>query len=612
MNYTLISDEEAMLAIIRQLPGNYLILLPDAPRFTIVEVSGQYNLTTLTKREDIIGKGVFEVFSDNPNDPDADGVKNLSASLQAVIETGESQEMHVQKWAVATPGTTEFTDKYWLPVNKPVIIGGKTAYIIHAVLDMTENQLLKLSEQYFKGLADESPFMIWRSVAGSCKYVNKAWSDFTGLSLEASLGSGHLQAFHPDDIATQRDLFYEAMLAKTAYETKYRLLRNDGETRWVMMKASPHLFDGYTTEYIGSIIDVTEQEIAKQSIEESEKQFRQMADSIIQMIWITDAKGQHEYYNQRWYDFTGTNFDHTGGDGWNQMFHPDDQAKARNRWQHSLDTGEPYEIEYRLRKFTGEYVWVLGRAAPFLDQYGTIIKWFGTCTDIHDQKLLQQQKDEFISIASHELKTPLTSLTANLQFLQRVVKSDNQPNAVIDKMLNSANNNAKKLNSLITNLLNVTSIEQGQLNLNKTKFRIGKLIEDCSEYLLTGKHTIKVCGNDAIEIEADEAKLEQVLVNLINNAVKYAPESKEIELDLAEGDHYLKVSVSDKGSGISADQLPHVFDRYYRAGHTEKHPSGMGLGLYICADIIKRHRGEIGVDSTVGRGSTFWFTIPLN
>jgi PAS domain S-box-containing protein len=144
--------------------------------------------------------------------------------------------------------------------------------------------------------------------------------------------------------------------------------------------------------------------VAKQALSETEQKFRILADTMPQMVWSTLPDGHHDYYNARWYEFTGVPEGSTDGEGWNGMFHPDDQEKAWERWEHSLRTGEPYEIEYRLRDAAGNYRWTLGRALPIRDANGSIIRWFGTCTDIHEQKLLMEQREMISQELSHRIK----------------------------------------------------------------------------------------------------------------------------------------------------------------------------------------------------------------
>ncbi|TDG34856.1 PAS domain S-box protein [Pedobacter changchengzhani] len=367
--------------------------------------------------------------------------------------------------------------------------------------------------------------------------------------------------------------------------------------------------NGETESILVLATDITEQVKARQVIEESSLEFRQMADSIIQMVWVTDANGMHEYYNKRWYDFTGSDFASSKGEGWDQMFHPDDRENAWKKWNHALETGNPYEVEYRLKNYAGEYIWVLGRAAPFYNSEGELIKWFGTCTDINEQKLLQEQKDDFISIASHELKTPVTTLKASVQLLNRLVED---PSPKVKYLIDWSNKTIDKVEKLIEDLLNASKFNHGQLHLNKTYFTLGELIEECSEHIgLEGKHTISITGNELLKIYADRDRIGQVITNFIGNAIKYAPGSQEIHIEFETLENALQVSVIDRGLGIEADKIPYLFERYYRADSSGSQYSGLGLGLYICAEIIKKHEGKIGVESEVGEGSRFWFILPI-
>lgn len=170
-----------------------------------------------------------------------------------------------------------------------------------------------------------------------------------------------------------------------------------------------------------------------------------------------------------------------------------------------------------------------------------------------------------------------------------------------------------KLTNLVGELLNTAKIEQGQLSLNKSKFLLLDIIEKCCIHLrLDDKNYIKHTGDLSLEVYADSDKIDQVLVNFVNNAVKYAKGSKEILIRVDKLEKCVKISVIDHGNGIAPENIPHLFDRYYQVNKNDDHRKGLGLGLYISAEIIKRHGGEIGVDSEVGKGSAFWFTIPID
>ena len=223
--------------------------------------------------------------------------------------------------------------------------------------------------------------------------------------------------------------------------------------------------------------------------------------------------------------------------------------------------------------------------------------------------LSEQRKDDFLSIVSHELKTPITSLKGNLQMLEKI--KGNPASPVFPKLIASCTKSVEKINMMVDDLLNMHRYSQDQLELDKTSFCIHDLMQICCNHVrLDNKHELIIEGDKDLLIYADEHRIDQVLVNFVNNAVKYAPDSRQITLKIVKADDGIKVTVTDKGPGIPEDQIPHLFDRYWRASRTSKKYTGLGLGLYICAEIIRRHNGKIGVESKLGEGSTFWFTIP--
>jgi len=179
------------------------------------------------------------------------------------------------------------------------------------------------------------------------------------------------------------------------------------------------------------------------------------------------------------------------------------------------------------------------------------------------------------------------------------------------RLIEQSARSMEKISELVEDLLNVTRIKEGQVMLTKKKFSIAGLLDECCSHLRQlGTHKLVVQGNKELQIVADENRIEQVIFNFINNAVKYAPSSREIFLTIEDLDNSVKISVRDTGPGIPPSMVPHLFDRYFRADQTGAQVSGLGLGLYISADIIRRHGGEIGVDSVEGVGTTFWFTVP--
>jgi PAS domain S-box-containing protein len=272
-----------------------------------------------------------------------------------------------------------------------------------------------------------------------------------------------------------------------------------------------------------------------------------------------------------------------------------------------------YNIIYTIQSLkdqTKRIVEATGRA--MFDAEGNVYQFSGILQDVTEEYQLQVRKDEFISVASHELKTPITSLSASIQILQKLVKTD-PASEKVPMFVNKASNNLSKLIHLLDDLLNVTKIQQGQLALNINRFDLVELIKDCCEHINpVNNYEFVFLGDNELMVYADYRRIDQVMINLIGNAIKYSPQSKRIEITINHDDERATVCVRDFGIGVNPQKLPHLFDRYYRVDAFGHQFSGLGLGLYISSEIITRHNGKIGVDSNVGSGSNFWFTIPID
>lgn len=226
---------------------------------------------------------------------------------------------------------------------------------------------------------------------------------------------------------------------------------------------------------------------------------------------------------------------------------------------------------------------------------------------------LMQKKDEFMSIASHELKTPITSIKGSLQILKRMAgKTDS--NDALNGFIEKANKQTGKLTTLVDDLLDVTKIQEGKMRLNYSQFDALAMIRECIDEAnsQSDSHRIELEGLGEMMVVGDKTRLEQVLSNFLTNAVKYSPGAEKVIVNCAIDDDQFKVRVQDFGIGIPADKRDFLFDRFYRVQESSSHFSGLGLGLYISAEIIKRHKGHVGVESEMGKGSTFWFSIPVH
>lgn len=344
----------------------------------------------------------------------------------------------------------------------------------------------------------------------------------------------------------------------------------------------------------------------------SREHFKLLADNIAPMTWTNLPNGSFNYFNQRWHDYTGLNPNESIGSGWKAALHPDDVERTMNKLDEALHSGETFEVENRYRrKSDGVYRWYLNRVTPLRNENGEIMFWVGTATDIDDQKMEIERKDEFIGVASHELKTPLTSLKGYLQLMSVTSKETMAPQT--KKFLEGAENSIYKLQHLVDDLLDVSKINAGKLTYPLEPLNLKDIVVSCMEnavnmyrsfeFIIENELDLKVSGN--------AERLEQVLMNLLSNAVKYSKSDERIIVRTSRREEWARVSVTDFGIGLNKEQRLRIFDRFYRADERKYTTGGLGMGLYISSQIINTHGGAIGVDSEPGKGSTFYFDLQL-
>ena len=271
----------------------------------------------------------------------------------------------------------------------------------------------------------------------------------------------------------------------------------------------------------------------------------------------------------------------------------------------------PSDMEYPINNLNnGQEKWVRATGRVFLDQQGNPTEYSGLFIDITEQKLDELRKNDFIGMVSHELKTPLTAITGFVQVLQRKAKKDEDNYAII--ALNKAHSQIRKMTAMINGFLNVSRLESGKLLIEKTNFSLDELLKETIEetYVSQSSHQIILNPTCEVNINADRNKIGNVLSNLISNGLKYSDNGTRIEITCKLHDTEVEIQIKDEGIGIKPEDIDKLFERYYRVqgNHTI---SGFGIGLYLSAEIIERHGGRIWAESEEGKGSVFYFTLPL-
>ena len=353
--------------------------------------------------------------------------------------------------------------------------------------------------------------------------------------------------------------------------------------------------------------DITEQKNAEEKIKYSEERFRSLAETLPQMVWVMNGDGEMEYASKSWEKYSGID---EVAEAWNYMMHPDDREWLTAFWNEAFAKGKGYQHEVRLKSKEGVYRWFYSVGEPVLDADKKVSKWVGSLTDIHEQKLKDEKKDEFIGIASHELKTPLTTVKGYLQMLERSL-GDDMTEALL--FTRKATQSVNRLSELVGELLDVSKIRLGKLNYNFTTFNFNVMVDSTIEniQITSLTHSIIKSGKISVEVTGDKDRLQQVLINLLTNAIKYSPGVQNVFITVEQENESIKVSVKDFGLGMGKESLKKIFDKYHRIEEHAVHFQGLGIGLFICYEIIQRHNGKLWAESELGKGSTFYFTLPI-
>lgn len=336
------------------------------------------------------------------------------------------------------------------------------------------------------------------------------------------------------------------------------------------------------------------------------KYLHTILESLPQIAFKANANGDITFVNNQWYKYALTT------DEFPEQ-HPSFEP-IKKQWQASIDTNTPFEYEVRIKHLeTNKYRYHLLRIIPVVKN-NAIIKWIGTFTDIEAQKQIENKKDEFMSIASHELKIPLTSIKSYIQLMNRLSYAED--NIKVLSFGEKAFSQVLKLEDLISNLLDVSKINNGNLQMQSGIVDLEALISNVvstvnDNYNSQGIHLYRFGNKITNKVLGDPYRIEQVIVNLLSNAMKYSPGSDRIVLHTEMDADKVTIIVEDFGIGISEEQQKLVFNKFYRVKESSLSFQGLGIGLYICSEIIKQHNGSYSISSVLGEGTKVQFTLPV-
>lgn len=381
---------------------------------------------------------------------------------------------------------------------------------------------------------------------------------------------------------------------------------------WSIVKATP-VFDsqGKVLYVVNVFTDITNHITIKKELRDSEERYRKLVNLSPLGIAIHQG-GKLTFINPSCVKLIGAqSTSELIGQPILKFVHPDYHELVKKRLDEMIKTGQPADlVEQKFVRMDGSIVDVEVVSIPFLYQ-GTLA-FQVIVRDITEQKRVLQEKEDFMAISSHELKTPLTSIKAFTQLLDRYFKQTDDEKAL--KYLTSMITQVDRLKNLVDDLLDVSKIQTGKLIFNEEVFIFDTVIKDIIQEVqpLTNHHKIIFENKANIRVFADKFRIGQVLTNLLTNAIKYSPNADKIIVKTTYDNNQVTLSVQDFGIGIPQNKLDKVFDRFYRVeGVKRESYPGLGLGLYISSQIMKRHNGKLWVTSKENKGSTFYFSLPI-
>lgn len=609
----------------------------------ILELANPLFLEMTGKTSLVIGRSVREAFPEMAK-------QGFITQLDRIYKSGETwtgKEVLVR----FNSSDGKQVERYLNFVDLPsrATDGSVDGILIHSI-DVTDQvrarQEIEYSNSLLSTITDNTTMgLCMMDERLQASFMNQAATDITGFTLEEVRGAPLHNFIHRRREDGSPFPVEECPINKSVPKYKRQhgeatFVHKDGHFYPVRYTASP-IFRG--RKPIGTVLeiqDISEERLAQTALRDSEENFRQLADAMPQMIWTAGPDGKVTYRNSLWYTYIGKKDVPVSDEMWAELIHPDDRDSARAAWKKAVAAASDFQTELRIRKSlrSKEYGWFLARAVPVMDKQGNVTKWFGAATDITDVRrtakrkkeletiaealreqrtqlvALNRAKDEFISLASHQLRTPATGVK---QFIGMVLEGyAGEINTDMRRFLERAYESNERQINVINDLLQVAQVDAGKVVLDREPTDMVELIrsvirEQSSRFLAREQTVSFKPRAKQLLIPADAPRLRMVLDNLIDNASKYTPHGKTIEVKMFRRKEFVCISIIDEGVGIPKADTDKIFRKFSRLDNPlSAHVGGSGLGLYWAQKIINLHQGIITVESEVNKGSMFTICLP--
>ena len=565
----------------------------------------------------------------------AEDLARVKQAAQPALNSENPRPFFVEHRILRDDGLVRWVACHGTVVHE-LLDGVRRAFrLVGTVQDITERkqteQVLRESEQRYRLLFDRNPDGVFVVAPdGRLTVVNPACEIISGYSAAELLQKNFMELCAPDQLEKTQEQFQRNLRERVYAQLETALIRKDGRRVELWIAGEPIVLEGKVVSLHCTARDITERTRILSALQESEQQFRTLADSIPNLAWWANPDGEIIWYNQRWYEYTGTQPAEMMGWGWQKVHDPALLPAVMQRWKTALANQQPFEMELPLRGADGRYRWFLTRCIPVRDSAGSVLRWFGTNTDISEtreaREVLARHKLELEKLVS-ERTAKLQELVGELEHFSYTITHDMRAPLramkgfaeMVDEMSANAAPElrqfvrrimvaSERMDALIRDALNYSRAVRQELPLEPVD--TGALLRgmlDSYPELQPSKARIVIEG-DLPLVMANEAGLTQCFSNLLGNAVKFVQPGQmpHVRIWSETRDDWSRIWIADTGIGISSQMLPRIFDMFSRGHSTYE---GTGIGLALVRKVIQRMGGRLGVESEEGKGTRFWFEL---